>query len=280
MGFYSPSQLVQDARRHNITVLPVCINQSHWEHTLEIDSEAQLASPALRLGLRLVKGVSEASALKLMAAREKTPFASINDVKSRSLVSSDELQKLISANAFRNFESNRRQAYWQSLEINNIRHADGHIESRNTAPNLIKTNTPLEDMLADYRSARGVSLDYHPMQLLRSTHPFQRCITADNLLTRRNNSLIEVAGVVTGRQRPGTASGVIFMTLEDETGNINVVLWKGIQERFRREILNSQVLYIKGSLEHQHGVANVVAGYVECQDHALPSLKAKSRDFH
>ena len=137
-----------------------------------------------------------------------------------------------------------------------------------------------EELLADYRNARGVSLDHHPMQLLRNTAPFNRCITADKLLTRRNNSLIEVSGVVTGRQRPGTASGVIFMTLEDETGNINVILWKGIQERFRREILSSQLLYIKGSLEHQHGVANVVAAYVQDQDHALPDLAARSRDFH
>jgi error-prone DNA polymerase len=276
MGFYSPSQLVQDARRHNITVLPVCINSSDWEHTLD----ARATPPALRLGLRLVKGISERAALKIMAARKDKPFSGINDVKSRALMSSDELQKLISANAFKQFDNNRRHAYWQSLEIDNIKHADGQIGSRKTSPTLIKENTPLENMLADYRSARGVSLDYHPMQLLRKTHPFQRCIVASQLLTRRNNSLIEVAGVVTGRQRPGTASGVIFMTLEDETGNINVVLWKGIQERFRREILSSQVLYIKGSLEHQHGVANVVAGYVECQDHALPSLKAKSRDFH
>ena len=144
----------------------------------------------------------------------------------------------------------------------------------------------MEDMLADYASARGVSLDYHPLQLLRNSAPFKRCATANQLLSRRHNSLIEIAGVVTGRQRPGTASGVIFMTLEDETGNINVVLWKGTQKRFRQQILNSQLLYIKGSLEistdadGQHGVANVVASYIECQDHVLPLLNAKSRDFH
>jgi len=141
-------------------------------------------------------------------------------------------------------------------------------------------------MMADYHSTRRVSLNHHPMQLLRSSQPFTRCTLAEQLLKRRHNSLIEVAGVVTGRQRPGSASGVIFMTIEDETGNINVVLWKGIQERFRREILTSQILYIKGTLEISdlsedgHGVANVVAGYVEDQGHALPRLKAKSRDFH
>ena len=118
------------------------------------------------------------------------------------------------------------------------------------------------------------------MQLLRRRLPFSRCTLAKQLLSRGNKSLIEVSGLVTGRQRPGTASGVIFMTLEDETGNINVILWKGIQQRFRQQILTGRLLYIKGTIEHQHGVANVIAAYIEQHDHALPSLKSKSRDFH
>jgi error-prone DNA polymerase len=296
MGFYSPSQLVQDARRHNVTVLAVCINNSDWEHSLDLTTK----TPALRLGLRLVKGLSEQSANALMQSRQGKVFSSVNDVKMRKILASDELRKLIAANAFRCFESNRRHAYWQSLELNDLelsrleqtkpqnpkptnRLGNHQVKASN---NYIRPTTPTEDMLADYRSARGVSLDYHPLQLLRNRVPFKRCVTANQLLSRRHNSLIEIAGVVTGRQRPGTASGVIFMTLEDETGNINVVLWKGVQERFRQQILSSQLLYIKGSLEistdadGQHGVANVVAGYIECQDHALPLLNAKSRDFH
>ena len=118
------------------------------------------------------------------------------------------------------------------------------------------------------------------MQLLRDKHPFNRCTTANMLLTKRNNSLIEVSGVVTGKQRPGTASGVIFMTLEDETGNTNVVLWKSIQDRFRQTILTGKLLYIKGRVEHQHGVASVIAGYIEDQGHALENLAVHSRSFH
>jgi error-prone DNA polymerase len=241
--------------------------------------------------------VSEASALKLMQSRQSRSFRGVSDVKARKLLARDELRKLIAANAFRSFEKNRRHAYWQSLELagveleqtNTQQHSKPEGTARRPAADpgkFIKPTTPIEDMLADYRSTRGVSLDYHPLQLLRNSLPFKRCTTADQLLSQRHNSLIEVAGVVTGRQRPGTASGVLFMTLEDETGNINVVLWKGMQERFRQQVLNSQLLYIKGSLEisqdsdGHHGVANVVAGYIECQDHALPSLKAKSRDFH
>lgn len=271
MGFYSPSQLVQDARRHQVTVLPVCVNNSDWEHTLDINPERI----ALRLGLRLVKGISEASALNIMQSRQQRPFKRIDDFKLRKLVTSEELMKLTNANAFRDFDNNRRRAYWQSLQID-----DGLNTQKIADASFIKPPSPVEDMLADYRSARGVSLDYHPMQLLRKQSPFNHCVTAENLLTRRNNSFIAVSGVVTGRQRPGTASGVIFMTLEDETGNINVVLWQGVQDRFRQEILTAQILYIKGTLEHKHGVANVVAGFIQSQDHALPKLKARSRDFH
>jgi error-prone DNA polymerase len=140
--------------------------------------------------------------------------------------------------------------------------------------------TSLDTLLLDYQHARGVSLKYHPMQLLRNAHPFKRCITANKLFTQPNNSMIEVSGVVTCRQRPGTASGVLFMTLEDETGNINVVLWQGIQTRFRQAVLSGHILYIKGKLEYQQGIANVIAGYVEKHDHALNDLTTHSRNFH
>jgi len=278
MGFYSPSQLVQDARRHQLLVLPVCIVNSDWAHTLDLSFQP----PALRLGLRLVKGVTEEASLKLMTSRQGSPISGIGDLKNRKLFNQKEFMKLINANAFREFDDNRRHAYWQSLKMPagfSVAALGEDAELTNHA-NFIKPLQPVESLLADYESSRGVSLEYHPMQLLRNQLPFQRCTTANQLLTHRNNSLIEVSGVVTGRQRPGTASGVIFMTLEDETGNINVVLWKSIQERFRQEILTGQILYIKGSLEHQHGVANVIAGYIERQDHALPNLNARSRNFH
>lgn len=271
MGFYSPSQLVQDARRHNVAVLPVCIQSSDWEHTLDLT----YSPPALRLGLRLVKGVSESSATKVMRARHKSEFISLDDVRSRALLNSKELMKLINADAFHSFDKNRRQVYWHALQVD-----DGLGTQVMRDAEFIKPLIPVESMLADYSNARGVSLKHHPMQLLRNSYPFKRCTLAKQLLQRRNKGLIEVSGVVTGRQRPGTASGVIFMTLEDETGNINVILWKSIQERFRDEILNGSILYVKGTIEHQHGVANVIAGYVERQDHALPSFKLRSRNFH
>jgi len=271
MGFYSPSQLVQDARRHNVTVLPVCIIQSNWEHTLDLSSQ----KPGLRLGFRLVKGVSQDSANKLISSRSAQPLQSLDDVKTRRVFNSQELVKLVNANAFHYFNDNRRRAYWQALQID-----DGLNTQKIESPSFIAPMSPLENLTADYRSSRGVSLNYHPMQLLRQEHPFIACTLAKQLLSRRNKSLIEISGLVTGRQRPATASGVIFMTLEDETGNINVVLWKSVQERFKEQILSGRILYIKGTLEHQHGVANVVAAYIEQHDNALPNLKSKSRDFH
>ena len=278
MGFYSPSQLVQDARRHNIQVLPVCIKRSGWSHCVEktpSQSDAGLTVPALRLGLRLVKGLSEESAKRIEASRRLKPFYSVNDVRHRNLMSSGELRKLINADAFHTFDQNRRRAYWHALQCD-----DGFNTQIPTDATFIPELTSGDALLSDYQHARGVSLKHHPLQLLRDRPPFNRCVKAEQLLQRRNCSMIEVAGVVTGRQRPGTASGVMFMTLEDETGNINVVLWNGVQKRFRQAVLTGRILYVRGQLEHQHGVANVVAAYVEQQDHALPQLLSHSRNFH
>lgn len=278
MGFYSPSQLVQDAKRHNVRVLPVCIVNSQWEHTLDSSAPGQ----GFRLGFCLIKGVSKQSAQRLMSSREKETIKSLSDLKGRAIFNSMELTKLVDADAFHEFHKNRRQAYWQALRIDDVFDSSNKSGQKHkpSKADFINELSPLDSMLSDYRSARGVSLKHHPMQLLRKTLPFARCTLASQVLSRRNKSLIEISGLVTGRQRPGTASGVIFMTLEDETGNINVILWQGVQERFREAILTGRILYIKGTLEHQHGVANVIAAYIEQHDNALPDLKSRSRDFH
>jgi error-prone DNA polymerase len=283
MGFYSPSQLIQDARRHNVVVLPACINRSAWTHSLEFANPqssltqdvAQTTVPlVLRLGLCLIKGVSERAVTAAIESRRIKPFYSVNDVRQRELFHSDELRKLINADVFHEFESNRRRAYWHALQSD-----DGFNTQTQSNAEFIQNLDALEILSADYQHARGVSLKYHPMQLLRDIKPFSRCVQAAQLLTRRNNSMIEVAGVVTGRQRPSTASGVMFMTLEDETGNINVVLWQTMQERFRSAVLTASILYVRGRLEHKDGVVHVIAGYLEQQDLALPNMRAKSRNF-
>jgi error-prone DNA polymerase len=271
MGFYTPSQLIQDAKRHNIVVLPICINNSDWQHKIEYAN----GTSALRLGLCLVKGIRQSSAIDAVKARQEEPFKSINDVKQRQLFNSNENLKLVDADAFHQFQENRRRAYW-----NSIQNDDGLNTQKIGRDDFIAELSSLDTLLLDYKQARGVSLKYHPLQLLRNTAPFKRCTTAETLFAQTNNSMVEVSGIVTCRQRPGTASGVLFMTLEDETGNINVVVWQDIQTRFRQAILSGHILYIKGKLEHQQGIANVIAGYIEKHDHALSDLKTHSRNFH
>lgn len=301
MGFYSPSQLIQDARRHHLTVLPVCVNNSHWDHCLEVIDTDNFHSPAighattrqatteqkpqlaLRLGFRLIKGLAQTAVEALIAARSDRVFNSLLDLKNRVDLRHASLQQIIDAGALHSFYDNRRQASWQALEMatpfatDNRQEGVGKNMDKSPAP-YIKPPSAIETLIDDYRST-GLSLNHHPMGLLRTEEPFIRCVTADQLSSCRNKSLVEVAGVVTGRQRPGTNSGVLFMTLEDETGNINVIIWRKLQEYFRSEVLNGKILYIKGTLETRDNVVHVVAGYIENHSAALPAMREKSRDF-
>ena len=296
MGFYSPSQLVQDARRHHVIVSPVCINNSQWDHTLEIIEDKHDGEIAkrltLRLGFRLVKGLNAHSIEKLIAARKHRAFSDLNDLKNRAALKPDELQHIVNADALHSFYDNRHQANWQALVmekafdhyIYNAQNSENdHLPNDNSKTNLeavnyIKPPSAIENLAADYNSL-GLTLKNHPLQLLRHKTPFSRCTPAAHLIAGRNKSLVEIAGVVTGRQRPGTASGVLFITLEDETGNINVIIWKKLQEIFRREVLNGKILYIKGTLETKDNVVHVAAGYIVDVSNALPKLRGKARSF-
>ena len=284
MGFYSPSQLIQDARRHGVIVLPVCVNKSLWQHKLEIlkdNRDGKMTKRlALRLGFCLVKGLAETAVQTLISARKKHRFASIADLKTRAALNKDALQQIVNADALHSFYDNRRQAHWQALVMDKAFAGEfGRSAIGCSAADYIKPPSAIESLAADYNSL-GLSLNHHPMGLLREQTPFCRCTTACQLGAGRNKSLVEIAGVVTGRQRPGSSSGVLFMTLEDETGNINVIIWKKHQQHFRREILGGKILYIKGTLETKDNVVHVVAGYIEDHSTALPSLRGKSRDFH
>jgi error-prone DNA polymerase len=234
---------------------------------------------AIRLGLCLVKGLNLKSANALIEERASKNFQGMADLKQRFLngkrISQGDLQALVHANAMHGFDLHRRSAQWHALAVNS---SFGELEPSHDA-SFLTPPSAVQEMQADYQSMR-LSLQHHPLALLRNQAPFNRCCLANRLLTKRNKGLIEVAGVVTGRQRPGSASGVIFMTLEDETGNINVVLWQSVQQRFKQEILTGRLLYIKGQIEHSDGVANIIAGYIQDHSSALPALDAKSRDFH
>ncbi|MDJ0878159.1 MAG: error-prone DNA polymerase [Halieaceae bacterium] len=276
MGFYSPSQLVQDARRHRVVVLPVDVNHSHWDHQL-------LEDRSLLLGFRLVKGLSREGAERIVTGALQQPFANVSDLRRRGQLDRRDMEALADADALASLSGHRHQAQWQIMALEASRPL---LENEQRQPSQYFDDTVAlrapgvaEEVLADYRST-GLSLRPHPMSLLRNSHPFNRCKRHTDLAAVGNNRFIRIAGLVTGRQRPGTASGVLFLTLEDETGNSNVVVWPRVQEHFRQALMTSQLLLVKGTLETRDNVTHVIAGALYDYSAALRELHLKSRDFH
>lgn len=301
MGFYSPSQLIRDARRHGIDVQPVDIQYSSWDYSLEQSAHHnQQKHLAIRIGFRQIKGFNQDAAQRIELARKNTPFISLQDIYERCTLSRPERRVLIDADALKSISGNRHQAHWQDQGVQerkplfqyesqtdtSINHAENRSEAsfqRDSETNegvLILPPSDMETMLSDYRRL-GLTLGQHPIALLRKDPKLQRCLTARQLKTARHGQLVQVTGLVTNRQRPGSAGGVLFMTLEDETGCTNIIMWESLQHKFRREILEGTVLLIKGTLEKSdEGVIHVVAGHVSDHSNLLGTLEIPSRDFH
>ncbi|NNC55372.1 MAG: error-prone DNA polymerase, partial [Pseudomonadales bacterium] len=316
MGFYSPSQLVQDARRHNIAVLPVDVQYSHWDCTLEFGQPATKPhnanqQPAIRLGLRRVKGLAEEAGLGIANARCKRAFSNLADMVERAGLNQHDRRALLRANACASLSGHRHQAHWQNLAIEsaqvmqNTSGASSGKEQNHTASDavgdldnraekmrvdtsaqrelddgiVLSAPSEMHDIRADY-GFTGLTLRRHPMQVLRNQKPFDRCTRCVDLAQLPHKRYAMVAGIVTGRQRPGTASGVIFLTLEDETGNINVVIWKQRQEQFREVLLKSKLLLVKGVVEKNGSVIHVIAGQLHDHSDKLRGYLLPSRDFH
>ncbi|MDE0192475.1 MAG: error-prone DNA polymerase [Gammaproteobacteria bacterium] len=288
MGFYSPSQIVQDAIAHGLDVLPADVQKSGWDYRLEPPAKRvpgfQNAQPALRLGLRQVKGMGEEAAGRIESAQ---PFTDIDDLHRRSDLDDSVLTILARAGALESLSGHRYQAHWDAAGV------DHPAALWQEAPVAYSTSVALagptegDDMLADYRYL-GLTLGPHPMALLRDDAEFDGCRMASELATYRHEQFVHVAGIVTCRQRPNTASGVVFMTLEDETGVGNIVVWKSVLERFRAPLLQGRLLAIKGVVEREGAVIHVVAGHVRDLTHKLAELSSddestpqfKSRNFH
>ena len=279
MGFYSPSQLVQEVRRHGVTVLPIDIDCSIWDCTLENRS----SSVAIRLGLRQIDGLAQTAAARIVAARHGHAFDNLHDLAHRAQLQSHELTLLAGAGALQRLGGHRRQAHWRSAAIEEPRPLFDAVECAAgvTADDGVLLAAPCEaeEIAQDYRS-QGLTPGRHPLAMLRDREPFVRCRTAAGLAALDGARFVRVAGLVTGRQRPGTASGVLFLTLEDETGNINVIVWRDRQERFRTALLRARLLLVKGVLESRDGVAHVIAGELIDHSAALGTLRTVSRDFH
>jgi error-prone DNA polymerase len=287
MGFYSASQIVQDARRgcaerEPVEVLPVDVMCSDWDNLLQGGqpwrSDADPGEqPALRLGLRQVAGLSEVAARALMAAREQRVFSSVADLCLRAGLDGKAREALAEAGALQSLVGNRNAARWAVAGVE--RKKPLLPGSPEELPVALHAPAAGEEILSDYNST-GLTLRQHPMSLLRAEMTQRRIIGLEALRMRPHGSAAHVAGLVTQRQRPGTAKGTIFVTLEDEHGMINVIVWPHVALRRRRALLESRLMAVRGRWERVDGVEHLIAGDLYDLSELLGELQVESRDFH
>jgi error-prone DNA polymerase len=274
MGFYSPSQLAQDARRHGVEVRPVDISISCWEATLE---PAAGSRPAVRLGFNMVRGMNAEASKRIEAERRIHPFRSLADLGMRARLTRHELESLANANALESLAGNRRQALWEAV----VSAPDKDVlENAPVEEESVRFPAPSEadSIAADYRTL-GLTLGRHPVALLRPALTERRFLPAEVLNTFANGQFARSCGIVTVRQRPQTAKGTIFVTLEDETGPVNVIVWPALIERFRKELLGSRLLGVYGIWQTESGVHHLVAKRLVDMSILLGTLSTYSRDF-
>ncbi|WP_105199730.1 error-prone DNA polymerase [Pseudoalteromonas sp. T1lg10] len=274
MGFYSLDQLVQDARRHNINILAVDVNHSLWEHQVIRQGE----HVAVRLGFCCIKGFSAASADKLIAQRPTSGYRSISELYHHGL-QEGELETLASSNALAAIAKDRFNSRWQIMDKQQRLPLFADDESIMEEESVLAAPSGIQDTLEDYASM-GVNMGAHPLTYLRQQGLFTRAKKASELSQCRNGASVTIAGLVTGRQSPGSAAGVTFLTLEDDTGNINVVVWLATAKAQQKAFLTARLLEVKGVVEHHKGVVHVIAGRLIDHSDKLPALILKSRFFH
>jgi len=260
MGFYGVSQLVQDAKRHGVQFLAVDVNHSQYDCHLP-GANTQRGANCLRLGLRLVKGLSEKSAQRLLLQRQQGVFQSIQDLASRTGIAKNDLEALAAAGALESLAGNRHQAYWQ---VSGVEESSPIFPTPyfNEATALLPRPSEGEDIIADYRQL-GLSLGRHPMSLLRSHLQTQRILRADALWEQANDSRVRVAGLVVCRQRPATAKNVVFVTLEDESGQANIIVWPKLAEKQHKVLVKASVMLVYGRIQQNDGVLHVIAERME-----------------
>ena len=325
MGFYAPAQLVRDARRHGVVVLPVDVNYSHWDCTLEPvgdrSSPASAGAPtlcedqlALRLGFRMLSGFAAADAQRIVQARAAGLFRSVEEIAVRSGLGRVALAVLAKAGALGSLVADRRQALWQALaqarkplplldqplleaagakpagstfpdsDAPNAAQDTGHAPSDSPSassaipPVALPKMSAAEEVLADYR-ATGLSLRGHPLRFLRSALEKRDIVPAEKLKDWPDGRPVAVAGIVLVRQRPATAKGITFVTLEDETGVANLLVRPRVWQRFRDAALRATVLLAWGRLQRQGEVVHVVVTRLEDLSDRLAELPPGSRDF-
>jgi len=271
MGFYAPAQLIRDAREHGVAVRPIDVNESRWDCTLE--------GKDIRLGLRMVVGLPRAQAERLERARLDGRFDSLADFTRRTGMRPAIVKLLAGADAFGSLALNRRQSLWQSLSQETQPRPlwDGLGEEEPLAPLPVMSGH--EEVLADYQAA-GLSLKAHPLSFLRHEMDQLGIVPAARLSAISDGQFVRVAGLVLVRQRPGTAKGITFVTLEDETGTANLIIRMDIWERFHQVARTASALLAHGRLQNQAGVIHVLVTRLENLPGRLSAMKSQSRDFH
>jgi error-prone DNA polymerase len=271
LGFYTPSQLVQDAKRHGVEVRPVDVVHSDWDCTLEVDG-------AVRLGLRLVSGLKREAAQRIVMARTSKPFDSTQDLARRAALDQPQMKSLAAADALMGLSGHRRQQVWDAAALQ--------------APPALLKGAPVDEapmalppapegeaIVWDY-AALGLTLRRHPLALLRPELARRKLMSAEELKDAPNGRLVRHCGIVTLRQQPGTASGVVFVSLEDETGVVQVIVWKHLRERQRLVLAQSRLLAVRGVWQRDGEAKNLIAGHLEDLTPLLSGLSTVSRDFH
>ncbi len=289
MGFYAPSQLVRDAREHGVTVLPIDINRSGWDCSLEpwsadTSSDVPRSSFAVRLGLRLIRGLAESDVQIIEQVRADRPFRSMHDFSQRTRLGRAVLVRLSQADVFACFGRDRRQALWEALAQDRSGQQDeslplfAQLAPVDDPPIDLPRQESMEHVFADYDST-GLSLKAHPISFYRD--PLQRwgICPANQLAEQRHNQPIRVAGLVLLRQRPSTAKGITFVTLEDETGTMNLVIHQRTWERFYAIARRSPAWIAEGRLEIRQSIIHVIVSRLQDLASSLRQLNHRSRDF-
>jgi len=277
MGFYAPAQLISDARRHGVTVRPVDVNVSDWDCTLEKVSQRGQVSWSIRLGWRMLNGLSQVTADLIVRGRQTQPYKSYDDFVRRTQFSPTQLALLSDADAFQTLGESRRTAYWKSLP--NQEPTILYEELDDPEPKApLPVMTVQQQVVADYRTT-GLSLRQHPMSFIRGELTQRRVIAASQLLRVESDRRYKVAGLVLLRQRPSTARGITFMTLEDETGTANLIVRRDVWERFHQIARQSSALIVQGILQRKDGIAHVLVDRMEDLSDLLNDIHNRSRDF-
>jgi error-prone DNA polymerase len=275
MGFYAPAQLVADARRHGVEVRPVDVNQSDCDCTLERrDEEGMLA---VRLGWSTIKGFPVSAAEALVRERQNGPFNSYSDFVQRTGLTAAVLSRLSTADAFRSLGLTRRPALWMSLAGTPTEPLLAGLAQDDPPP--LPRLSPAQEVIHDYHS-QGLSLRGHPFAPLRQALTEQKVMPIAGLESVKDKGRCRVAGIVLVRQRPGTAKGTTFITLEDETGTANLIVWAKVWERYRRVGRQARALIASGRLQRQDGVTHLIVDRLQDLTAQLPTLGPMSRDFH